>query len=79
MVNTNYMIPSPKLPMLLPFQQIGVPQPIVNGVNSALQRIVNYGCSSLTPDAGPYCWGGILAGAPIAGNALSFLGRALFG
>ncbi len=76
---TTYMIPSPTLPMLLPFQQIGVPQPIVNGFNSVLQPIVNYGYSSLTPDAGPYFWGGTLVGAPIAGNALSFLERALFG
>jgi PE-PPE domain-containing protein/PE family protein len=76
---TTYMIPSPTLPMLLPFQQIGVPQPIVTGLNSVLQPIVNYGYSSLTPDAGPYFWGGALVGAPIGGNALSFLERALFG
>jgi len=51
---TTYMIPSPTLPMLLPLQQLGVPQPIVNGLNTFLQPIVNSGYSSLTPGAGPY-------------------------
>lgn len=51
---TTYMIPSPILPMLLPLQQIGVPQPIVNSLNGFLQPIVNSGYSSLAPDAGPY-------------------------
>lgn len=51
---TTYMIPSPTLPMLLPLQQIGVPQPIINNLNTILQPIVNSGYSSLAPNAGPY-------------------------
>lgn len=61
---TTYMIPSPTLPMLLPLEQIGVPQPIVNNLNSLLQPIVNDGYSSLTPDAGPYFSQGALVGLP---------------
>lgn len=61
---TTYMIPSPTLPMLLPLQQIGVPQPIVNGLNSFLQPMVNDGYSSLTPGAGPYFSQGSLVGLP---------------
>jgi hypothetical protein len=59
---TTYMIPSPTLPMLLPLQQIGVPQPIVSGLNSVLQPMVNDGYSSLTPNAGPYFSQGSLVG-----------------
>lgn len=51
---TTYMIPSPTLPMLLPLQQIGVPQPIISSLNTFLQPIVNSGYSSLAPSAGPY-------------------------
>ncbi|WP_338043704.1 PE-PPE domain-containing protein [Mycobacterium riyadhense] len=54
--------PAPILPMLLPLQQIGVPQPIVNHLNSVLQPIVNAGYSSLTPNAGPYLSAGSLIG-----------------
>jgi hypothetical protein len=61
---TTYMIPSPILPMLLPLEQIGVPQPLVNNLNSWLQPIVNDGYSSLTPDAGPYFSHGSLVGLP---------------
>jgi hypothetical protein len=61
---TTYMIPSPTLPMLLPLEQIGVPQPIVNGLNGFLHPIVDYGYSSLTPDAGPYFSQGSLVGLP---------------
>ncbi len=61
---TTYMIPSPTLPMLFPLEQIGVPQPIVNGLNSFLQPIVNDGYSSLTPGAGPYFSQGSLVGLP---------------
>ncbi len=61
---TTYMIPSPILPMLLPLEQIGVPQPIVDNLNSWLQPIVNDGYSSLTPDAGPYFSHGSLVGLP---------------
>lgn len=61
---TTYMIPSPTLPMLLPLVQLGVPQPIVNGLNAVLQPIVNAGYSSLTPGAGPYFSGGSLVGWP---------------
>ncbi|MFV8318234.1 PE-PPE domain-containing protein [Mycobacterium sp. 23] len=51
---TTYMIPSPTLPMLVPLQQLGVPQPIVDNLNTFLQPLVNSGYSSLAPDAGPY-------------------------
>ncbi|MGB9305344.1 MAG: PE-PPE domain-containing protein [Mycobacterium sp.] len=61
---TTYMFPSPTLPMLMPLQAIGVPQPIVSNLNSMLQPIVNAGYSSLTPDAGPYFSGGYLQGLP---------------
>ncbi len=61
---TNYTIPSPMLPMLLPLEQIGVPQPIVDGLNSFLQPIVDDGYSSLTPGAGPYFFHGSLVGLP---------------
>jgi hypothetical protein len=61
---TTYMVPSPTLPMLFPLEQLGVPQPIVNGLNSFLQPIVNDGYSSLTPGAGPYFSQGSLVGLP---------------
>jgi PE-PPE domain len=61
---TTYMLPSPTLPMLMPLQAIGVPQPIVNNLNSMLQPIVNAGYSSLTPSAGLYFSGGSLIGLP---------------
>ncbi|ORA09400.1 PE-PPE domain-containing protein [Mycobacterium asiaticum] len=61
---TTYMIPSPTLPMLLPLVQLGVPPPIVNGLNAVLQPMVNAGYSSLTPGAGPYFSGGSLVGWP---------------
>ncbi len=51
---TTYMIPAPTLPMLVPLQQLGVPQPIVNNLNTFLQPLVNSGYSSLAPGAGPY-------------------------
>ncbi|WP_156687544.1 PE-PPE domain-containing protein [Mycobacterium sp. Marseille-P9652] len=61
---TDYMIPSPTLPMLLPLEQIGVPQPIVDGLNGFLKPIVDDGYSSLTPGAGPYFSHGSLVGWP---------------
>ncbi|SPM28653.1 hypothetical protein MTAB308_2140, partial [Mycobacterium terramassiliense] len=61
---TTYMVPSPTLPMLFPLEQLGVPQPIVNGLNSFLQPVVNDGYSSLTPGAGPYFSQGSLIGLP---------------
>ncbi len=76
---TTYMIPSPTLPMLLPIQQIGVPQPIVNDLNSFLQPIVNDGYSSLTPDAGPSFSHGSLVGLPTAADVVTSLERGLFG
>ena len=76
---TTYMVPSPTLPMLLPLQQIGVPQPIVNNLNSVLQPIVNDGYSSLTPNAGPYFSQGSLVGLPTAGDVVGTLERGLFG
>jgi hypothetical protein len=76
---TTYMVPSPTLPMLLPLQQIGVPQPIVNDLNSVLQPIVNDGYSSLTPNAGPYFSEGSLVGLPTAANVVSALEHGLIG
>jgi PE-PPE domain/PE family len=76
---TTYMIPSPTLPLLLPLEQMGVPQPIVNNLNSVLQPIVNDGYSSLTPDAGPYFLEGSLVGLPTAADVLGTLERGLFG
>jgi hypothetical protein len=76
---TTYMIPSPTLPMLLPLQQIGVPQPIVDNLNSLLEPIVNDGYSSLTPNAGPYFSQGSLVGLPTAADVVSSLERGLFG
>ena len=67
---TTYMIASPTLPMLLPLEHTGVPQPIVNNLNSLLQPIVNYGYSSLTPGAGPYFSQGSLVGLPLFGSDL---------
>jgi PE-PPE domain/PE family len=61
---TTYMLPSPTLPMLMPLQYIGVPQPVVNNLNSVLQPIVNAGYSSLDPNAGPWFSGGYLQGLP---------------
>lgn len=67
---TTYLIPSPTLPMLLPLEQIGVPAPIVAGLNSVLAPIVNDGYSSLTPNAGPYFSQGALVGLPSAADVL---------
>ena len=61
---STYMLPSPTLPMLMPLQYIGVPQPIVGNLNSMLQPIVNAGYSSLDPHAGPWFSGGYLQGLP---------------
>jgi hypothetical protein len=70
---TTYMIPSPTLPMLLPLEQIGVPQPIVNNLNGWLEPIVNDGYSSLTPDAGPYFSHGSLVGLSTPRDLISSL------
>ncbi len=75
---TTYMIPSPTLPMLLPLEQIGVPQPIVNNLNAFLQPIVNDGYSSLTPDAGPYFSHGSLVGLPTAADVVNAFEHAGF-
>ena len=75
---TTYMIPSPTLPMLLPLDQIGIPRPIVNNLNSLLQPIVNDGYSSLTPNAGPYFSEGSLVGLPTAAEVVTSLQRGLF-
>ncbi|OBF60183.1 hypothetical protein A5787_19360 [Mycobacterium sp. 852002-50816_SCH5313054-b] len=61
---TTDMVPAPTLPMLFPLQQLGVPQPIVNDLNSFLHPIVDDGYSSLTPNAGPYFLQGTLQGLP---------------
>jgi hypothetical protein len=51
---TTYMIPTPTLPLLMPLQQIGVPAPIVSGLNQALMPVVNEGYSQYDPTGGPY-------------------------
>jgi hypothetical protein len=68
---TTYMVPAPILPMLLPLEQMDVPQSIVDDLNSLLQPIVNDGYSSLTPDAGPYFSHGELLGLPTATEMVS--------
>jgi hypothetical protein len=75
---TTYMLPSPTLPMLMPLEQMGVPQPVVNNLNSVLQPIVNDGYSSLTPGAGPYFSGGDLVGMPTAADVVTSLHRLLW-
>ena len=60
----TYMIPSSTLPLLVPLQGIGVPENIIDGLNSVLKPIVDEGYSALTPDAGPYLWHGELLGLP---------------
>jgi hypothetical protein len=61
---TTFMIPSPTLPLLKPLQQLGVPKPVVNVLNSALKPIVDAGYSRLTPGAGPYFSSGRLVFKP---------------
>jgi PPE-repeat protein len=51
---TTYMIPTATLPLLTPLQQIGVPAPILNGLNQLLTPIVNEGYSQYDPSGGPY-------------------------
>jgi PPE family/PE-PPE domain len=51
---TTYMIPTDTLPILMPLQQIGVPSPIVHGLNNMLTPIVNEGYSQYDPTGGPY-------------------------
>jgi hypothetical protein len=60
----TYMIPSSTLPLLEPLQGLGVPENIIDGLNSVLKPIVDEGYSALTPDAGPYLWHGELVGLP---------------
>ena len=67
------MIPSPTLPMLLPFETLGLPQQIGDDLNELLKPIVDAGYSSLTPDAGPYFSDGALVGLPSAADAFSAL------
>ncbi|VBA43813.1 Diacyltrehalose acyltransferase Chp2 [Mycobacterium innocens] len=76
---TTYLIPSSTLPMLLPLKEIGVPQPIVDNLNSFLQPIVNDGYSSLTPNSGPYFSHGSLVGLPTAADVVASVGRGLVG
>ncbi len=42
---TTYLVPTPTLPLVQPLQQIGVPAPIVNTLNTALTPIVEAGYS----------------------------------
>jgi hypothetical protein len=51
---TTRMIPSSTVPMLKPLEQLGVPDDIVDALNSRLKPIVDAGYSRLTPDAGPH-------------------------
>ncbi len=51
---TTYMIPTPTLPLLMPLQHMGVPTPIVSGLNNVLTPIVNEGYSQYDPTGGPY-------------------------
>jgi hypothetical protein len=60
----TYMIPSSTLPLLVPLQGLGVPENIIDSLNSVLKPIVDEGYSALTPDAGPYLWHGELLGLP---------------
>jgi hypothetical protein len=60
----TYMIPSSTLPLLEPLQGLGVPENIIDGLNTVLKPIVDEGYSALTPDAGPYLWHGELVGLP---------------
>jgi hypothetical protein len=60
----TYMIPSSTLPLLVPLESLGVPENIVDSLNSVLKPIVDEGYSALRPDAGPYLWHGELLGLP---------------
>ena len=51
---TTYMIPTSTLPLLMPLRHIGVPAPIVDGLNNLLTPIVNEGYSQYDPNGGPY-------------------------
>lgn len=42
---TTYLIPTPGLPILLPLAAQGVPQPVVDALNSVLKPIVDFGYS----------------------------------
>jgi hypothetical protein len=75
---TTYVISSPTLPILMPLESIGVPQPIVNNLNAILQPIVNDGYSSLAPNAGPHFSGGALVGLPTAADVVTSLQRLLW-
>ncbi|MFY9919873.1 MAG: PE-PPE domain-containing protein, partial [Mycobacterium sp.] len=51
-------------PMLKRLEQLGVPDEIVDALNSRLKPIVDAGYSRLTPDAGPHFSHGQLVGLP---------------
>jgi PPE-repeat protein len=57
---TTYMIPTTTLPLLMPLEQLGVPAPIINGLNNFLTPIVNQGYSQYDPNGGPYLSRGVL-------------------
>ncbi|CNK47405.1 PE-PGRS family protein [Mycobacterium tuberculosis] len=57
---TTYMIPTTTLPLLMPLEQLGVPAPIINGLNNFLTPIVNEGYSQYDPNGGPYLSRGVL-------------------
>lgn len=42
-MTTNYLIPTPKLPLLQPLRDIGVPEPIVTALEGPLKQIVDAG------------------------------------
>ena len=51
---TTYMLPTDTLPLLMPLQNMGVPNSIVSTLNSVLTPIVNKGYSHYDPTAGAY-------------------------
>jgi hypothetical protein len=73
----TYMIPSATLPLLVPLQWLGVPEDIIDGLNSTLKPVVDEGYSALTPDAGPYLWHGELLGLPSFSELVDSLGTQL--
>ncbi len=51
---TTYMVPASLLPILKPLETFGVPQPIVEQLNTALTPMVNEGYSQYDPTGGPF-------------------------
>jgi PPE-repeat protein len=51
---TTYMVPASLLPILQPLETFGVPEPIVEHLNTVLTPMVNEGYSAYDPTGGPY-------------------------